>query len=54
MNIEQATKKIWIIGVEPPCPRCDLTRQRVERIVQEMELSATVEVLVYDGPEARR
>jgi hypothetical protein len=40
-------REIWIIGVDPPCPRCDLTKQRVERIAREMEASITIKNLVY-------
>ena len=44
--------EIWIIGVDPPCPRCDLTRQRVERLVKEMDLSVNIRHLVYNDAEA--
>ena len=47
-------KEIWIIGVDPPCPRCDLTRQRVERLVDEMDLAVNVRNLIYGDPEARK
>lgn len=40
-------REIWIIGVDPPCPRCDLARQRVERIVKEEALPVTIKNLVY-------
>lgn len=43
--------EIWIIGVDPPCPRCDLTRQRVERLSREMGLSANVRHFVFNDPE---
>ena len=46
-------KEIMIVGVDPPCPRCDLTRQRVERIVKEMGSDATVRNPVYSSDEAR-
>ncbi len=46
------SKEILIIGVDPPCPRCDLTRQRVERLVDDMDLSVNVRHLVYNDPEA--
>lgn len=46
-------EEIWCIGVDPPCPRCDLTRQRVERIVREMGLSLNVRTFVYSDSEAR-
>lgn len=44
--------EIWIIGVNPPCPRCDLTRQRVERLVNEMDLPINVRHLVYNDPDS--
>ena len=47
------TKEVWIIGVDPPCPRCDLTRQRVERMAQEMGRSISIRNMVYTDPEAR-
>jgi hypothetical protein len=40
-------KEIWIIGVEPPCPRCDLTRQRVERAARETTVPVTIKNLAY-------
>ena len=46
------SEEILIIGVDPPCPRCDLTRQRVERLVDEMNLSIKVRHLVYNDTEA--
>jgi hypothetical protein len=46
-------KEVWIIGVDPPCPRCDLTRQRVERFSGEMGGSFNVKNLIYSDPEAR-
>lgn len=44
--------EIWIIGVDPPCPRCDLTRQRVERLSREMGLSAKVRHFIFNDSEA--
>ncbi len=46
------TKKVWIIGVDPPCPRCDLLRQRVERLAKEMVTPVNVKNLIYSDPEA--
>ena len=40
-------KEIWIIGVDPPCPRCSLAKQRVERIAREMEPPASIKNMVY-------
>jgi hypothetical protein len=46
-------KEVLIIGVDPPCPRCDLTKQRVERLSKEMGLSLTIRNLIYSDSEAR-
>ena len=46
-------KEVWIIGVDPPCPRCDLTRQRVERLAKDMGMRVNVKNLIYSDPEAR-
>ena len=47
-------KEVWIIGVHPPCPRCDLTRQRVDRITQELGLSLDVRTMVYSDLEVKK
>ena len=46
-------KEVWIIGVDPPCPRCDLARQRVERICGEMGVPLNVRHLIYSDSDAR-
>jgi hypothetical protein len=46
-------KEVWIIGVDPPCSRCDLTRQRAERLAKQMGTNVSVRNLVYSDPEAR-
>jgi predicted DsbA family dithiol-disulfide isomerase len=46
-------KEVWIIGVDPPCPRCDLTRQRVERISEQMGMTINVRNLIYSDSDAR-
>jgi hypothetical protein len=46
-------KEVWIIGVDPPCPRCDLTRQRVERLAKELGTLIHVKNLIYSDPEVR-
>ena len=45
--------EVWIIGVDPPCPRCDLARQRVERLAKELGTSIHLKNLVYSDPEVR-
>lgn len=47
------SKEVWIISVDPPCPRCDLARQRAERLAKEMGLSVNVRNLIYSDSEAR-
>lgn len=46
------SKEVWIIGVASPCPRCDLLRQRVERLMKEAETSVGIKKIVYTEPEA--
>lgn len=46
-------KEIWIIGVDPPCPRCDLTKKRAERLANETGRSVNVRNLIYSSLEAR-
>lgn len=41
------SKEVWIIGVDPPCPRCDLTRQRVERIANETGTPLDIKHMIY-------
>ena len=47
MEEEKMDKEVWVIGVDPPCPRCDLTKQRVERIAREMKAPVTIKNMVY-------
>jgi hypothetical protein len=47
------SKDVWVIGVDPPCPRCALLKQRVERLARETASPVTVTDLVYSGSEAR-
>ena len=44
-------KEVWIIGVSSPCPRCDLLRQRVERLTKEAETSVDIKKIAYTEPE---
>lgn len=46
------SKEVWTIGVYPPCPRCDLMRQRIERLTKEMDTSVNVKEIIYNDPEA--
>ena len=47
------SKEVWIIGVDPPCPRCALTRQRVERISKEMSVPLNIRHMIYSDLEAQ-
>lgn len=46
-------KEVWIIGVDPPCPRCDLTRQRVERISNELGVPLDIIHMIYNDFRAQ-
>lgn len=50
------TKKqeIWIIGTEPPCPRCDYLGRMVEDIVNGQRLQVPIRHMSYTDEEARR
>lgn len=45
-------KEIWIIGTEPPCPRCDYLTRMVQDLVNEKGLFVPVRHLAYTGKEA--
>ena len=47
------SREVWIIGVDPPCPRCALAKQRVERLAGEMDVAIHLRNLVYSEPEAQ-
>jgi hypothetical protein len=47
-------REVWIIGVDPPCPRCSLAKQRAERLASELDVPITLKNLVYSEPEARK
>ena len=48
------TEEIWIIGTEPPCPRCDYLTRMVKDIVTTAGVPATVKHLAYTSDEARQ
>jgi hypothetical protein len=47
-------QEIWIIGTEPPCPRCDYLTRMVKDVVNDLRLSVSVRHLDYTGEEARQ
>ena len=46
-------EEIWIIGTDPPCPRCDYLTRMVQDIVAGLQLPATVRHLAYTDEEVR-
>jgi Thioredoxin domain len=49
-----ANEEIWVIGTDPPCPRCDYLSRMVEDLVTTSGIPATVKHLAYTDDEARR
>jgi hypothetical protein len=47
-------QEIWIIGTEPPCPRCDYLTRMVQDVVSDLKLPVDVRHMSYTGEEARR
>lgn len=48
-----ATDDIWVIGTDPPCPRCDYLTRMVKDIVAISGLSINVKHLAYTSEEAQ-
>ena len=46
--------EIWIIGTDPPCPRCDYLNHMVVDIVNDLQLPVTVRHIGYTSDEARQ
>ena len=46
--------EIWIIGTEPPCPRCDCLTGMVQDIVDALELRIPVRHISYTSTEAKQ
>jgi hypothetical protein len=46
--------EIWIIGTEPPCPRCDYLTRMVQDVVSDLGLQVPVRHMSYTGEAARR
>ncbi len=45
--------EIWIIGTEPPCPRCHHLNEMVHELLSELGLSVRVRHLAYTDDESR-
>jgi hypothetical protein len=48
-----AENEIWIIGTEPPCPRCDYLTKMVHEVTNYLNLAVRVRHLSYKSAEAR-
>jgi len=46
--------EIWIIGTEPPCPRCDYLTRMAQNIVNALELTIPVRHVSYTSTEAKQ
>lgn len=46
--------EIWIIGTEPPCPRCDYLTRMAQDIVNLLELPIPVRHISYTSTEAKQ
>jgi hypothetical protein len=49
-----STNEIWIIGTDPPCPRCAYLNQMVVDIVNDLQLSVPVRHFGYTSDEAHQ
>jgi len=47
-------QEIWVIGTEPPCPRCDYLTRMVQDVVSDLGLKVLVRHISYTAEEARR
>ncbi len=47
-----SAEEIWIIGTDPPCPRCDYLNQMVVDIVNDLHLPVSVRHVGYTSNEA--
>jgi hypothetical protein len=47
--------EIWVIGTDPPCPRCDyLTRMVNDLVVNELHLPVKLKHIAYTSSEAKK
>jgi hypothetical protein len=47
------SEEIWIIGTDPPCPRCGYLTKMTHQVINELGLSLRVRHLAFTDPEAR-
>ncbi len=45
--------EVWVIGTDPPCPRCALVTLRVESVLKEIGMDMQVRHLSFDDPAAK-
>jgi len=46
------TDEIWVIGTNPPCPRCDYLSHMLHELVTELDLPLRIRHLAYTDTEA--
>lgn len=46
--------EIWVIGTDPPCPRCALMTRRVKAAAEKSRLQVKLRHLSYSDPVAQR
>ncbi len=47
-------EEIWVIGTNPPCPRCDRLAQMAHEVANDLNLPVMIRHLVYTDDEARQ
>ena len=45
---------IWVIGTDPPCPRCDRLAQMAHEVANDLNLPVMIRHLAYTDEEARQ
>lgn len=46
--------EIWVIGTDPPCPRCDRLAQIAHEVANDLNLQVMIRHLAYTDDEARQ
>ena len=47
-------EEIWVIGTDPPCPRCDRLGQMAHEVANDLNLRVMIRHLAYTDDEARQ
>jgi small redox-active disulfide protein 2 len=49
-----AREEIWVIGTDPPCPRCDRLGQMAHEVANDLNLPVMIRHLAYTDDDARQ